>query len=219
MWGQSANPPLMPGGNPVPSQPLGLGPLARSGPESSRTTHLLPLAFSLSPTPRRGSPPAGGEQLPARPEETCALHQSAAEGAREGVRGQQVHYQREAPAHLRHHEPLGAPGHHLVPESAGQREEGGQQVEGASSALHLTARPPRPCLFMSPLCTITEPTEGRFVGADEDLMLTRKRNRARWEAESIGGHALKPPTRTPILNPLPHPGGTYPASTALEVGR
>lgn len=102
--------------------------------------HSLPAACLLSP-PRRGPPTARGQQLPPRAQETRALHQGAAEGAREGVCGQQVHHQREAPAHLGYHEPLGAPGHHLVPEPAGQREEGGQQIKSAPSSLYLTAHP------------------------------------------------------------------------------
>lgn len=106
------------------------GPVATSHPHPGDPWPPISLACLLSPsTPTRcGSPTAWSEQLPARAQETRALHQGAAEGARKGVRSQQVHHQREAPAHLSHHEPLGAPGHHLVPEPAGEGEEGGQQI-------------------------------------------------------------------------------------------
>lgn len=157
----------------------------------------------LPPSPRRGSPTARSEQLPAWAQEARTLHQGAAEGAREGVRSQQVHHQREAPAHLSHHEPLGAPGHHLVPEPTGEREEGGQQIESASSALHLTVRPPR--LFMSPLCTITEST--RRTSADHYLILPKE------EQRTVLCLTLLPiPPLTLTLQ-----DGTHLASAAVEV--
>lgn len=138
-------------------------------------TSLVP-AHLLSPSPRRGSPTARSEQLPARAQETRALHQGAAEGVRKGVCSQQVHHQREAPAHLSHHEPLGAPGHHLVPEPAGEREEGGQQIESASSPLHLTVHPPAPSIYVLCRRFVRNPPEGRCTGADHYLILPRKRN-------------------------------------------
>ena len=169
----------------------------------------LPAACLLSP-PRRGPPTARGQQLQARAQETCALHQGAAEGAREGVRSQQVHHQREAPAHLGYHKPLGAPGHHLVPEPSGQREEGGQQIKNASPSLYLTAHRPLPCLFMSPICTISELTRRTLLpGADQYLTLTRKRNAGRQKI--LDGWLCCPLLPTPFSTPTPMPmGPTWP---------
>lgn len=77
-------------------------------------------------------------------------------------------------------------------------------------------RPPR--LFMSPICNISKPTEGRSSGADKYLMLTRKRN-CSGRLRIPEGTLCRPLLPTPILNPPP-PLCTWdlPPSTALEVG-
>lgn len=67
---------------------------------------------------------------------------------------------------------------------SGSRIDGSKRRRWSANRKHLISTPPDrpsghpPCLFMSPLCTITEPNKGHLAatGADEYLMLTRKRD-------------------------------------------
>ncbi|CAM9941791.1 unnamed protein product, partial [Bubo scandiacus] len=66
-----------------------------------------------------------------------SLHQNPAEGVGEGVRGQQIHHQREEKEDFGHHQPVRAPSDYLVPEPEGQGEESGEQIQDSTSPRHL----------------------------------------------------------------------------------
>ncbi|PKU26955.1 hypothetical protein llap_22741 [Limosa lapponica baueri] len=87
---------------------------------------------------RRGPLATRSQQLSEGTEKKGPLHQNPAEGVGKGVRGQQIHHQREEEEDFGHHQPVRAPSDYLVPEPEGQGEEGGEQIQDSASPLHLT---------------------------------------------------------------------------------